>query len=172
MHKKNPVIEIPTRPTDVILDLMGAGCILFMFVYGAMHYGSLPDTIPTKFGVDGNPTQWSPKPILWLLPVIGLITWKGMYILNKYPHIFNYPVKITPENAYYQYLAATRLIRYLNTGIALMWVYFFVSMIQMAMGEVNSMSKWMLPITLTVTIGPVIVYLFYATKKSKKPVNP
>jgi len=39
--------------------------------------------------------------------------------LNKYPHVFNYLKKITPENALEQYTNATRMIRFLNLSTTL-----------------------------------------------------
>lgn len=165
MTNKRPVIEVPKRPVDKFIDLLGFGAILFMFIFGAIHYGNLPDTIPTKFGFDGEPTQWSPKAMLWLLPAIGLITWSGMYLLNKVPHIFNYLNPITPENALYQYTTATRFLRYLNTGIALIFSYLFGSMIQAGLGYQDRLSMWFLPIIIVVLLGSVVVYLFNASKK-------
>jgi hypothetical protein len=38
----------------------------------------------------------------------------GMTLLNKFPHVFNYPKKITNQNAERQYTIATRLVRYLK----------------------------------------------------------
>ncbi len=105
--------------------------------------------------------------MLWLLPIIGVITWKGMYQLNKYPHIFNYLNPITPENALFQYTTATRFVRYLNTGIALIFAYLFVTMVQAGLGYQEGMSVWFLPVILVLLFGSVVVYLINASKKVK-----
>jgi len=155
MTPKRPVIEVPKRPVDKSIDLLGFGAILFMFIFGAMNYG----------GFDGDPTQWSPKPILWLLPFIGLITWSGMYLLNKVPHIFNYLNPITPENALYQYTTATRFLRYLNTGIALIFANLFASMIQEGLGYQDGLSMMFLPVMIVALLGSILIYIFNASKK-------
>lgn len=165
MTSKRPVLEIPKQTIDVVMDLFGAGCIVFMFVYGSLYYGSLPDTVPSKFGFDGTPTQWSPKPMLWLLPVIASLTWAGMYWLNKYPHIFNFPAKITEQNAFYQYQLATRFIRFLNLIIAIMFAYLFASMIQSALGNAGGLSVWLLPLFMIALFGAIIVYFYYSSTK-------
>ncbi len=54
MNSKRPIIEIPKRSIDKMLDLLGFGAILFMFLFGAFSYADLPDSIPTKFGYDVN----------------------------------------------------------------------------------------------------------------------
>lgn len=47
-----------------------------------------------------------------MLPVTSAILFPGMSLVNRAPHIFNYPVRITSENALIQYTNAPRLIRY------------------------------------------------------------
>jgi len=159
-----PKIAIIPRPIDHVLDVVGAASILLMVVYGALHYADLPDSIPTKFGVDGSPTQWSPKPVIWLLPLIGFKVWVGIYWINKYPHIFNYLKPITPENAHYQYQISTRFMRYLNTGIAVMFAYLFINSIQTGLGHQQGISVWLLPVFLVTLFGSIVVYLFNASK--------
>lgn len=171
MTSKRPKIEVPKRPLDKSLDLLGFGAILFMLLSGVLNYGDLPDSIPTKFGFDGEPTQWSPKPMLWLLPIIGIMTWSGMYLLNKAPHIFNYLNPITPENALHQYTTATRFLRYLNTGIAVMFSFLFHSMIQAGLGESNGLSVWFLPVIMVGIFGSIIYYLFSASRKVEEKTS-
>lgn len=165
MNSKRSKIEVPKRTLDYFLEVIGFGAILFMFIFGTLNYGDLPDTIPTKFGFNGEPTQWSPKAMLWLLPFIGLITWSGMYLLNKVPHIFNYLNPITPENALYQYTTATRFLRYMNTGIALIFTYLFTSMIQAGLGNQDGLSMMFLPVIIVALLGSIVIYLFNASKK-------
>jgi uncharacterized membrane protein len=167
MSKKRPVIEVPKRSMDNMLDFLGFGAIISMFVFGALSYSELPDSIPTKFGIDGEPTQWSPKAMIWLLPFIGVITWSSMYLLNKVPHIFNYLNPITPENALYQYTTATRFMRYLNTGISLIFAFLFSTMIQAGLGNQDGMPVWFLPVIIVGLFGSIIVYLFNASRKVK-----
>lgn len=45
-----------------------------MFVVGAALYGSLPDMIPTHWGFEGQPNQWSPKVWgAWIIPAMSLL---------------------------------------------------------------------------------------------------
>lgn len=163
--KDRPRIDIKPTGIDVTLDSVGFVCVLIMMVLPALHYGSLPDDVPTKFGADGLPTSYSPKPLIWLLPIFGLITWFGMYKLNKYPHIFNYTVKITPENAQSQYQLATRFIRFLNTLIAVTFAYLTQEMIFTAMGVQTGIGSWFLPVFMVLMFGSIIYYLIVASTK-------
>jgi len=48
--------------------------VALMFVAGAILYPQLPDIIPTHWGFEGEPNQWSPKTWgAWLIPGLTLL---------------------------------------------------------------------------------------------------
>jgi len=115
LHPKRPRIEIEKSQINILLEIL-----TFLLVAGAAgligwYYNQLPDQIPIYFN---SPTKdangFGSKSILWMSPIICGIIVIGLYILNRFPHIFNYPVKITAENAEYQYKLATQMLRVLN----------------------------------------------------------
>lgn len=102
LYAKRPRIDIEKSQTAILLEIL-----TFMLVAGAAgligwYYDQLPDQIPIYFN---SPTKdangFGSKSLLWMSPVICGIIVIGLYILNRFPHIFNYPVKITAENAEY-----------------------------------------------------------------------
>jgi len=47
--------------------------VALMFITGALLYSYLPDMIPTHWGFEGQPNQWSPKTWgTWLIPLMSL----------------------------------------------------------------------------------------------------
>jgi len=66
-----------TNLTRKPIDAMFAAriiIVILMFVAGAMLYGYLPDLIPTHWGFEGQPNQWSPKMWgAWLIPGLSLL---------------------------------------------------------------------------------------------------
>ncbi|MEM6377383.1 MAG: DUF1648 domain-containing protein, partial [Bacteroidota bacterium] len=101
-----PKIEVPKEPVDWFLEGVAWIAVLAMFLYLLYHYGSMPDRIPTHFGANGLPDAYGSKTSIWPLPIISLITFLILFFLNKAPHLFNFPTKITEENALSQYQAA------------------------------------------------------------------
>ena len=83
----------------------------------------------------------------------------GLTILNMFPVIFNYPVKITQENALKQYTNATRLIRYLKLVIVLIFGIIAFNMIQNAQGHEEGMGIWVLPLMPGLIFIPLIIYI-------------
>lgn len=161
---QRPKLEIEKEGLDKLLEYIGLLGLIVLIALPLYYYGSLPDTIPSHFGSDGTPDDWSGKGMIWLLPGIGVIMYIGLTILNRFPHTFNYLKQITQENAYYQYKLATRLIRFINTFISCSFAYITWVTIQSAEDNSEGFGELFLPIFLG-GIFLVIAYYFYMALK-------
>ena len=120
-------------------------------------YPKFPDTIPTRYNHVGHIDEFGGKENILILAVSATIFFVGMTLLNQFPHIFNYPTKITDDNAQRQYTTATRFIRYFKFAIVLLfWIVGFTS-IQNANGK-DGFSDLFLPFIIGFIILP-LVYL-------------
>jgi len=98
-----PKINPPLRTTDVIIEALAAICLIYMVTQLIIVYPGIDHQVPTHFGSSGKPDAWGSKTSLLLIPVVSIVIYAGLTVLNKYPYIFNYPVPITEENASKQY---------------------------------------------------------------------
>lgn len=79
--------------------LMSLLIVILMWAVSLYAYFTLPDIIPTHFGMKGNPDAYGNKTIFLILPVlfslapaIILIMVKFRFVLiNKYPYLINLP---------------------------------------------------------------------------------
>lgn len=162
---KRPVIRIRLGTFDWVLEFVSFVSLLFLFVIVGTSYGDLPERMPTKFGFDGQPTSYSSKGTVWLLPLISLKTYAMLMILNRFPHIFNYPVAITPENARVQYALATRFMRCINAMIMLMMALIGYEMILAGLGNKPGITIYVTISFILVLFLSIIVYLYFSSKK-------
>ncbi len=88
-----PKIKIEYEPIDWILELIGAIGILFLIGIPLYYYNGLPDIIPQLYNLQGEADGFGSKGFIWILPSFGLLLYCGLFILNKFPNIFNYPKK-------------------------------------------------------------------------------
>lgn len=42
--------------------------IIIPFIYLGINYDTLPERVPTHFGLDGTANGWSDKSTLWVMP--------------------------------------------------------------------------------------------------------
>ena len=125
----------------------------------------MPDTIPIHRNASGDINGYGDKSNIFIQPVIATIFVIGLTFLNKFPHWFNYARKITVENAHKQYMAATRLIRYLKLAATVTFLITTVTTITDANSGSISSGAWLLPCILGITFTPI---LFFGLKLIKK----
>lgn len=166
--KKNedrPKIRPEMAPADWLMELLALAGLALLAGYAVYWYRFLPDTIPTHFSAGGKVDGYGSKGSLFMLPAIGLFIYALLTLVSLVPHTFNFPGKITPQNALRQYRLAIRLIRVLK--IVLVFLFFFIVMmiVRSAMNARLDQTIFLLPVMLGLTFIPIVVYMVLAGKK-------
>lgn len=151
---------------DKILEALGWSSILAIWVLTITNYTKLPDRIPIHFNGTGEADGFGARGNILALPLIATILFLGLTILNKFPHIFNYPAKITTDNALRQYTNATQLIRYLKFIIVIVFGLIVLQTIRIVNGQTNGLGVWFMPLTL----GLIFIPIPYVVIKSYKMI--
>lgn len=136
---KRPQIHIEKTSMDKFIIIVGVLGVILTWIYLGIMWNSLPDIIPTHFGIDGEPNDFGNKLSLIFLPVIHSVIYILIYILAKFPHKFNYIVEITKENAEKQYRNASRLMYVLSTEISILFLYINWGSIQTSLNKVSGL---------------------------------
>jgi uncharacterized membrane protein len=132
---------------------------LALWVWTGTSYSSLPDTIPTHFNAAGEADDYGRKASIFGLPVVASLLYIGLTLLNRVPHIFNFPTPVTQDNALPQYTNATRMIRYLKLILVLVFAGISFQTIQQANGETDGLGVWFLPVTLGLIFMPLLYFV-------------
>jgi uncharacterized membrane protein len=127
----------------------------------------LPDSIPTHYNGAGQADGFGGKSTIMTLPLIGTVLLVGLTILNKFPHIFNYPTNITQDNALRQYTNATRMIRYLKLIIVVIFGLTAFKTIQNANGQADGLGIWFLPMISGLIFIPMTYFVAKSFKATK-----
>ncbi|MEY8848915.1 DUF1648 domain-containing protein [Psychroserpens sp. XS_ASV72] len=162
MKTNRPKIIVPREGMDTIVDLLSLSILILTFVYVGLNYSELPEIIPSHFNAKGKVDGYSEKILIWLVPIIAMVLFIGMFIINKYPHHHNYMVNITEDNALKNYRFSTRIIRFTNLFVMLTFAFIAYSMIQAANGQSIAIGSWVLPIIIGFTIIlPIVIFVNY-----------
>ncbi len=163
---KRPRIKPVLTTTDRLVETIGWLVLLATWILILRNYAELPGSIPIHFDATGQPDAYGDKGNILIPPLIAVILYAGLTLLNKFPHLFNYPVKITVDNAARQYRMATRMIRYLKLIVVLIFGILSMRTLQLATGNSEGLGRWLLPIILAVIFIPLIYYIIIAKLKS------
>lgn len=140
--------------------MLGWTAVVGIWLQVAIFYPKLPDIIPIHFNGAGIPDGFGAKGNILTLPTVATIIFVGMTVLNRFPHIFNYPTNITEENALRQYTLATRLIRHLKFMIVCIFLLISFKTIQVAHGNADGLGNWLLPLIMGLNFIPLIYYIY------------
>lgn len=168
MNTDRPQIKVPLEAFDIIIELITALVIIVLIVFTFIQYSEISGNIPLHFDASGKPDRYGDKSNLFLLPIIGLAITTLMYILSKYPHLHNYMVNITDENALKNYRFSSRILRFTGLGIAMLFAIIQYVIIQMGKGHDINLGSWFLPIVVILSILSPISILMYQYKMNNK----
>jgi uncharacterized membrane protein len=165
MKTNRPKIKVPLESLDIVIDLITFILITLAIVYTLMVYSDLPQTIATHFNAKGDADGFGNKITLWILPAIGIAMFIGLFFVNKYPHVHNYNINITEENALKNYRLSTRIMRFTNLFCQIIFAIIIYEIIQLAKSdEANLLGIPFLVITILLPLIGV-GFIFYYQKK-------
>ncbi|MCK0110202.1 DUF1648 domain-containing protein [Flavobacteriaceae bacterium S0825] len=167
MNNKRPRIKVPFETVDIIIEFISITLLILMWVYCIVNYMELPDTIATHFNGAGEPDGYGSKQTVWVIPIIATVMYIGLFILNKYPHMHNYMVNITEENALKNYKFSTRIVRVVNFLCVLLMTYITYMIVESAFGKQFNLGTWFVPVVIGVSIILPIIIFVYMRKMNK-----
>lgn len=167
MYPDRPRLKIPLETLDYILEFITLTVLIILWCYAIMEYMSMPDIIPTHFNLAGEVDGTGSKTTIWFLLGITTILSIGIYILTKYPHIHNYMVNITKENAAHNYKLSCRMLRFVNLFTLILMSYIAFSVIRSALGEKVATGSTFMSVMIVFTVIMPIVLIIYVTKNQK-----
>jgi uncharacterized membrane protein len=165
MEEERPKITLIPTTADKLVDLLGWLILLALWGLTISHFSTLPDTIPTHFNASGEADGFGSKASIIGLPVIATLLFVGLTVLNRYPHIFNYPTAITEDNALRLYTLAMRMLRYLKLVLVLVFGGIEFMTIQHATRKAAGLGAWFLPLTLVLIFIPLIYFVIKSIKE-------
>ena len=159
-----PNIKVAITKFDKILEISAVLLLLFFWIFILIHFKNLPKIIPIHFNGSGTVDGFGPRASVFVLPIIGTILYIGLTVLQKHPQYSNYPIKITQENAQYQYANATKMLRVLKIIILVIFFVIDYFTILTVAGKEDGLGKWFLPFTFGILFVPIIYFLIQSSK--------
>jgi hypothetical protein len=162
--ENRPILSPELTKIDYILEAAAIFALLAMWILAIIAFRSLPEIIPTHFNLNGRPDGRGSKYNLFILPFLCMVLAIGLSILNKYPHKFNYIIKVTEENALRLYSKGTRMLRIIK--VIAVFSFLAIEWQMSNSAESSLQSGWILTVVLIFPVVLPIMLAFMFTKKS------
>ena len=162
---ERPKINIKYETIDYIIESLGIIALVCLVTAPIYFYNSLQDNIPIHYNIHGQPDAYESKQTIWILPLIGLFLYIGMTLLNKIPHLFNYPTKVTSENAERLYRTGTRTVILLKVISTLIFAYLNFKTISIGLSHSTDLGFLFTPAIIFIIIVFPGFMIYKMTKK-------
>ncbi|MEH7109958.1 DUF1648 domain-containing protein [Bacillus sp. JJ1764] len=157
--KQRPILTISMTSSEKVIKVFSILLIVGQFIYLFYLYKGLPDKVPVHFNAMGKADGWGGKGSIWTIPIIESLLFITLSFVERYPHVYNYPVRITEENAPRLYFEARRMMVILNFEIVLLLSLITWESVQVAKG-MDSHGGWFLPVFLFIILGTVGITVY------------
>lgn len=162
MPEIRPKLKPVFTKFDLILESIAIGglivtCLLPVFAYFAQSE-TLQKYFPDEVSLIQNNALG-----FGVLASISIALYTGLTILGKFPQVFNYPHKVTAENALIQYTRGVRLLRILKSTLVMLLL--FVGWQMWYVSENRQHGLWFISLIISLPIVLPVVLAFALTHK-------
>ncbi len=151
-------IKIEISLADKLIETVSVIILLIIFFLPQYYYNDLPAKIPIHFNISGQPDNYADKVLIWLLPFISLFFYLGFTILERMPHILNYPVYSKLDKNKEQNKIAVRILRFLLLVVLASFLFLVYGTINVALQQWKGIGS--MPVIIIVLLILLILTVF------------
>lgn len=167
--EKRPKINITLSPSDKFAELLCLSLLLLLWAGTIGFYNKLPHEIPVHFNAAMEPDRYGKKVSIFALPAIATFLYLGLTILNRFPHIYNYNVNVTPQNARALYTAATRYLRWVKLIVVAIFCAIVFITFRTSINASGGVGGWFIPLAAGLLSAPLLFFIFSSSASRKTP---
>jgi len=151
-----PILKLPKTKFEKLWDYIGCGIFMLSILYIFIMWSEIPEEVPGHFNGAGEVDRWGTKIELFILPFIGVFLWILLSLLEKAPHMHNYPARLNENNVKAFYLNSRKTLNEIKNLCLIIFAVISFQMVRIAIGEIETIGWWLLPIVLIGTAIPII----------------
>ena len=155
-------IKIERNALDILESIVSLLSIVGVAVYLILAWNQIPDKIPGHYNALGEVNRWGNKSELIVLPIISVVMYGLITLIERYPQVWNTGVRVTEENR-------AQVYRLLKSLIAV--VKMFTLLVFASLTVISSLSlklpMWYLFAFLLLLFGTMAVFIVRLTRLRK-----
>ncbi len=153
------IIKPELNACDNIVEAASWILLIALWAYVIQNFFELSDIIAVHFSFEEKANRYGSKAVIFIIPIVATFATFLLSLINRWPHIFNYPIKITVSNVARQYTLATRLLRMLKIFILVVSGMITFQFVRIVNDNSSLHGVTMLSIILFPIFLPLIIYL-------------
>jgi uncharacterized membrane protein len=153
-----PKLKIPYTQFESYCEIVAAAVLISMVVYIAAIWTKLPAQVPVHFNIMGQPDRWDSRNGIFLILGIVFALCAGISVLQRFPHVYNYPFGLTPQNVRRQYQLARELLVVIKTVIVCSFAFIQWGIVSVARGRSQTLGLWCVPAMIVAILITIFQY--------------
>ena len=139
-------------------EVLALAGVLVMVGVVVLHYGALPQVIPTHFNGAGVADGWGPKSMVWILVGLGCVLYVTMTLASFFPSLISVPVSAERKAAALPLVI--EMAEWVKAEAVCMIAWICWMTMQVALGRSEGLGLWFLPVTMVGVFGTAGFYLW------------
>ena len=136
-----------------VVDILCVILLLGSIIYLIVAWGGLPDQIPGHFDFAGNITRYGKKGELLFMPIMNIVMFAGVSVVERFPQIWNTGVKVTEQNKFRVYTILKNLI--VTSKLSVVAPFAFITIHQT---KGINLPVWFIPAFFVICFAPIIFF--------------
>ena len=152
-------IKIPLTLMGIISEIVALIGLLLPIIYMAAVWSTIPDIVPTHFGLSGQANAWGSKGSLLGLVGISIFIYILLTVTSKFPRAYNFPWPITEQNVEVQYKIGRSMVQTLKAEV--LWIFAYINWIsvQGALKKGMALGTAFLLVSFLLVFGTIGIYI-------------
>lgn len=147
-------LEQINKPIYKVINVITIIIMLAIIIYLIIKWNEIPNQIPKHYNALGKPDAWAGRGSILILPILGVILYTAITVLEQFPTIWNTGVEVTEKNQY-------RVLTVLKGLIVMTKFSVIIGFSYITFCEIKSenLGSWFLLAFLSLIFVPIFYYL-------------
>lgn len=119
-------MKIKNSKYDVVINMLCLIMIIGMVIYLILNWTNIPENVPMHHNFSGKADRFGNKSEIIILPIITVIMFSFISVLEHFPQLWNTGVKVTDKNKEYVYRTLKSMITTIKLIVVCVFTYLTV----------------------------------------------
>jgi uncharacterized membrane protein len=158
----NGGIRMKQKKYNIFVDIICLILLIGVMIYLLLTWRSIPDRIPGHYNAAGEINRMGGKGELFATPIIGLLMYIGMTVIERFPQVWNTGVTVTKDNKERVYQVIRNMMSTLKLIVVVIFTYLPINS-----SHATPLPVWFTPAYVILLFGTLIFFIIKLVKVSK-----
>lgn len=159
-------LDLKVSRLGIFLNIAAVIAFIGALSFILINWSTLPESVPSHYNALGEADDWGSRGVIFVPLAIGVLIWVLFSILEKYPHLHNYP-EINEKNVTHMYKNSMLMLNVIKNELMIIFSFSAINDVFVSKGKGSLIGAWEMPIVLGLIFGTIFVFLLRTNRISK-----